>query len=112
MTESEFLKQAEATLESVEKALESANNNDEIDVECERMGNVLEIELIKNKSKIIVNIQAPMQELWLAAKSGGFHYKYDGKVWRNTRDKSEFFSALSDAINAQSGAGTKLVLKA
>ena len=109
MTESEFLAAAEATLGALEAALERANDNDELDVECSRKGNVLEIEFIDNGSKIIVNSQAPMQELWIAAKSGGFHYKLQGGVWRNTRDDSEFFAALSTMVSAQGG--TKLELQ-
>lgn len=108
MTESEFLVAAEATLGALEAALERANDKDEIDVECSRRGNVLEIEFIDNGSKIIVNSQAPMQELWIAAKSGGFHYKLQGNVWRNTRDDSEFFSALSAMVNEQGGAALAL----
>jgi CyaY protein len=57
-----------------------------VDVECKRSGNVLEIEFIDNGSKIIVNSQAPLQEMWVAARSGGFHYKRVGDEWRNTRD--------------------------
>ena len=78
MTESEFLKQAEATLDQIEASLEDLADSSELDVECTRSGNVLEIEFIDNGSKIIVNSQAPMQELWVAAKSGGFHFKASG----------------------------------
>ena len=51
-----------------------------------------------------------MQEIWVAAKSGGFHYKREGGQWVNTRDKSELFAALSDMVSAQ--AGIALVLNA
>jgi CyaY protein len=107
MTESEFLALAEATLDAIEAALEAAASDD-LDVECSRSGNVLEIEFIDNGSKIIVNSQAPMQELWVAAKSGGFHYKRQGSQWRNTRDGSELFAALSGMVSAQSGAEVTL----
>jgi CyaY protein len=108
MSESEFLAQAEATLDAIEAALDRLNNQDLLDVECSRSGNVLHIEFIDNGSKIIVNSQAPMQELWVAAKSGGFHYKRSGAQWINTRDGSELFSALSAIASAQ--AGTKITL--
>jgi CyaY protein len=65
---------------------------------------VLEIEFIDNGSKIIVNSQAPMQELWVAAKAGGYHYKRVGAEWINTRDGSELFAALSQLASAQGGA--------
>jgi len=104
MSESEFLALAEATLNAIEAALDRLNDADLLDVECSRSGNVLEIEFIDNGSKIIVNSQAPMQELWVAAKSGGFHYKRVGDVWRNTRDDSELFAALSIMASGQAGA--------
>ena len=104
MTESEFLVVAESSLRTIELALEQATDQGQIDVECSRSGNVLEIEFIDNGSKIIVNSQAPMQELWVAAKSGGFHYKRVAAQWINTRDGSELFAALSALVSTQAGA--------
>lgn len=103
MTESEFLKQAEATLDQIEATLEELANTSDLDVECTRSGNVLEIEFIDNGTKIIVNSQAPMQELWVAAKSGGFHFKAQGEQWMNTRDATELFAALSQMVSQQGG---------
>ncbi len=103
MTESEFLKQAEATLDQIEATLEELANTSDLDVECTRSGNVLEIEFIDNGTKIIVNSQAPMQELWVAAKSGGFHFKAQGAQWMNTRDATELFAALSQMVSQQGG---------
>jgi CyaY protein len=104
MSETEFLDLAETTLTTIESAMDRLNDEDLLDVECKRSGNVLEIEFIGNGSKIIVNSQAPMQELWVAAKSGGFHYKRVGADWINTRDGSELFAALSQLASAQGGA--------
>ncbi|GAA4032416.1 iron donor protein CyaY [Actimicrobium antarcticum] len=104
MTESEFLVLAEAALSGIEAALERPAIVDAVDVECSRSGNVLEIEFVETGSKIIVNSQAPMREMWVAAKSGGFHYRHDGQHWRNTRDDSELFAALSAMVSQQGGA--------
>ena len=104
MTESEFLALADTTLSRIEAALEDVTQSTDTDIECSRNGNVLEIEFIDNGSKIIVNSQAPMQEMWVAAKSGGFHYKRIDGQWRNTRDGSEMFSALSRMLSEQGGA--------
>ena len=103
MGESEFLAQAEAALDAIEAALDDLNDADVVDVECKRSGNVLEIEFIDNGSKIIVNSQAAMQELRVAARSGGYHYKRNDGKWLNTRDGSELFRALSDMVSAQGG---------
>lgn len=104
MSESEFLALAEATLTQIEAALDRLNDEDVLDVECSRSGNVLEIEFIDNGTKIIVNSQAPMREMWVAARSGGFHYKRVGDEWVNTRDGSELFAALSSMASEQAGA--------
>jgi CyaY protein len=103
MTESEFLALADTTMRRIEAALEQATDDDEVDVDCSRSGNVLDIEFVDNGSKIIVNSQAPMQEIWVAARSGGFHYKRIDGQWRNTRDGSELFAALSLMVREQGG---------
>ena len=111
MGESEFLAQAEATLDAIEAALDQLNDDDMVDVECSRSGNVLEIEFIDNGSKVIVNSQAAMRELWVAARSGGFHYRQQDGKWLNTRDSSELFAALSEIVTAQGGSPVVLAPK-
>jgi len=103
MTESEFLALADQALTAIESSLEDATSDTNLDVECSRSGNVLEIEFVDNGSKIIVNSQTPMQEIWVAARSGGFHYRREGSQWLNTRDGSELFAALSRMVSEQSG---------
>lgn len=109
MSETEFLDLAESTLDTIEAAMDRLNDADVIDVECKRSGNVLEIEFIDNGTKIIVNSQAPLQEMWVAAKSGGFHYKRDGGNWINTRDGSELYAALSALASLQAGTAVTLL---
>ncbi len=104
MGDSEFLAQAEATLDAIEAALDKLNDEDMIDVECSRSGNVLEIEFLHNGSKIIVNSQAAMKELWVASRSGGYHYRQKEGLWINTRDGSEMLASLSEMVSAQGGA--------
>ena len=104
MTETEFLDLAEATLNEIEQAFDRLFEQDVVDVECKRSGNVLEIEFVDNGSKIIVNSQAPLQEMWVAARSGGYHYKRVDGQWRNTRDDTEFYASLSKFASEQGGA--------
>jgi CyaY protein len=101
MSENDFLQMADQCLMKIQDRFETAFEQDEFDVDCKRSGNVLEIEFVGNGSKIIVNSQAPMQEMWVAAKTGGFHYKYDGQEWRNTRDQSELFVTLERLAKEQ-----------
>jgi CyaY protein len=109
MTDSEFLALAESTLDNIESALEQVSDDTDVDIECSRSGNVLQIEFADNGSKIIVNSQAPMKEMWIAARSGGFHYRRIDGRWINTRDGSEFYAALSQLATEQ--AGIPLTLK-
>ncbi len=98
MTDAEFLQLAEQTLDAIEAAVEAIDG----DIETARAGNVLTLELA-NGSKVVVNSQAPMQQIWVAAKSGGFHYGRRADAWVDTRDGSELFAALSRIVSAQGG---------
>jgi CyaY protein len=104
MTESEFLEAAERTLDAIEAAVEAAP----IDVDATRAGNVLTLELADG-SRVVVNSQAPMQQIWVAAKSGGFHFERREGLWRDTREGTELFAALSRILSAQ--AGTPVLLR-
>jgi CyaY protein len=98
MTESEFNERAEAALREVELAVDAVD----VGIDCSRSGSVLTLEL-DNDTKVIVNTQAAMCQIWVAARSGGFHFGYDSGQWRDTRDGSELFASLSKIISAQSG---------
>ena len=104
MTDSEFEAAAEAALDVLERALETAAP--EADLE-RKSGGVLEIEF-PNGTKMVVNRQAAARELWVAAKSGGFHFRFDGGAWRDSRDGTELFAALSALASAQSGTPVRL----
>ena len=105
MSDSEYLTRAEAALAAIERALDDTD----ADIELERSGNVLTLEF-ENRSKIIVNLQPPMREIWIAAKAGGFHYRFIDGAWRDTRGGTEFFSALTEYATQQ--AGEPVVFKA
>lgn len=102
--ESEFIRVAEEMLQELDRRIEASG----IDADCEFKGTgVLEIEF-GGGSKIIVNSQAAAREIWVAAKSGGYHFRSDGSRWVNTRDGSELFAALSAYVSQQSGATVDL----
>jgi CyaY protein len=56
-----------------------------------------------NASQVIVNLQKPLHEVWLAARSGGYHFRFDGQVWQDSKGQGEFFAVLTRCANAQSG---------
>lgn len=98
MTDSDYLTRAEAVLAAIDRAVDDGD----VDIEVERSGNVLTLEF-ENGSKIIVNLQPPMQEIWIAAKAGGFHFKFIDGQWLDTRNGREFFESLSDYATQQAG---------
>ena len=98
MTETEFLQRAEAVLTAIEAAVDAVN----VDIEAARSGSVLTLEL-PNGGRIVVNLQAPMQQVWVAARSGGHHFGLRDGVWIDTRDGAELFAALSRIVSAQGG---------
>ncbi len=98
MTDSDYITRAEAVLARIEQAADDSD----ADIEFERNGNVLTLEL-ENGSKIIVNLQPAMEEIWIAAKVGGFHFKFVDGRWVDTRNQREFFESLSDYATQQAG---------
>jgi CyaY protein len=98
MTETEFNRQVDAVLLKIESALDACDSN----LDYETVGGILEIEC-EDGSKIIINRQTPNREIWVAAKSGGFHFKREKDQWIDTRNTKELSKALSDIIFLQSG---------
>ena len=99
MDEQEFTQAADAMLGRIEAALEDSGAD--IDVEL-REGGVLELEFA-NGSKIIVNRHGAAREIWVAAKSGGYHYRWVDGNWQDTKGQDEFFATLSRNATLQAG---------
>jgi CyaY protein len=104
MTDSEFEMETDRTLAAIERALDRAG----LDLDLQTKGaGVLEIEFADG-SKVIVNRHAAAREIWVAARSGGFHFRHSADGWRDTRDGTELFAALSKIASAQSGSAVIL----
>lgn len=107
MDEQEFLKAADAQLALVEEALEAASDSGVADFDFEtKPGGIIEIEF-ENGSKIIVNRHAAAREIWLAAKSGGFHFRPEGGRWVGTRDGEDLMVALARTVSEQAGVSVR-----
>jgi CyaY protein len=104
MTESEYQRLSETALRRIETAL--AGHEDDLDVESPADG-ILEIGFA-NGSKIVVNRQAAAQEIWVAARSGGFHYRWQDGQWCDTRGGEELFAALGRLATEQAGTPIRL----
>lgn len=93
VNETEFLEAADAELNRLQDRLEAKWD----DVDCTRSGNVLTIEL-ENGAEVIVNIQTPMREIWLASHFGGFHFAEKNGAWLETRGGGELEAAAEAAV--------------
>ena len=104
MDETQFNALAEAAMGEIERALEQCAA--ELDYEV-KPGNVLEVEF-DDGSKVIINRHSAAREIWVAARSGGFHFREDGGRWVGTRGGEDLFAILSRVLSEQSGETVEL----
>jgi CyaY protein len=104
MNESEFNKLADATLAEIEQAIERSGAD--IDYELQA-GGVLELEFA-NGSKMVINRHGVAQEIWVAARTGGFHFRADDGRWIGTRDGVELMQAIENLVSEQAGEPVRL----
>ncbi|MFY8043911.1 MAG: iron donor protein CyaY [Rhodoferax sp.] len=108
MTDQEFMDRAEALLKAVEVACDRINDESDADIDNQRTGGMVNLSF-SNRSQIIINLQKPLHEVWMAAKSGGYHYRWIEGKWQDTKGQGEFFEALS--VNASQQAERVLLFK-
>lgn len=102
MTETEFLALVDQVLNSIESQADDWVASLDLDIEASRSGNVLTL-VFEDGTHVVVNSQAAMQEIWVAARSGGFHYRYEGGQWINTRGGPELSDTLSQICSEAAG---------
>lgn len=91
MTESEFLEQAEVTILAIEDALDECDT----DIDFDTVGDVLTM-IFENGSQIIINKQTPLKQIWVAARSGGYHFDWADDDWVLDSDHTK---TLSQCLN-------------
>lgn len=111
LSDAQFHALAGAVLSCVEATVDQWLQDDVVDIDTHRTGGLLEMSF-PNGSKLVVNTQPPLHELWLAARSGGFHYKYVNGRWLDTREGREFFEALSACASEQSSLTLRFIAPA
>lgn len=102
MTDLEFMDIAEKLLMAVERSSDDINENSDADIDSQRSGNVVTL-TFANRSQIVINLQKPLHEVWMAARSGGYHYRWVDGQWQDTKGAGEFFECLSRSACEQSG---------
>lgn len=105
----DFLPRAQAVLARLETTLEQTFDALGLDVDLERAGGVLNIHVAKGKT-VVINLQSPMQQIWLATPFGGFHYAWNGADWADTRGGAALPQRLSQDLSALTGLAVVVAL--
>jgi len=102
LDDAEYERRARAVLENVEATVDRFLQEDVIDIDASRTGGLVEL-AFPNGSKIVLNTQPPLHELWLAAQRGGFHFRPAAGRWVDGREGREFYEVLSACASEQAG---------
>ena len=93
---------AETLLKAIESSCDRINEETDADIDNQRVGGMITL-TFRNHSQIVVNLQKPLHEVWMAARSGGYHYKFNSKEWMDTKGNGEFLANLSRYASEQAG---------
>ena len=106
MNDLEFMNHAEQLLKQIEVACDRLNEESDVDIDNQRVGGVITL-TFADRSQIVVNLQKPLHEVWMASRSGGFHFRFQDCQWRDTKGQGEFFDALSKHATLHAGAAVQ-----
>lgn len=102
MTDSEYHQRADALLRRLESLTDDWLQDDVIDIDAQRTGGLLELSF-PDRSKLVVNKQPPLHEIWLASKRGGFHFSWRDDDWRDTKSGERFSQVFAAEASSQAG---------
>lgn len=102
LSDAEYHAKAHALLARIEAQIDAWLEGDVVDIDAHRTGGLLELSLPGGGGKIVINTQPPLHEIWLAARSGGYHFKWDGAQWLD-REGHELLAKLSSSASEQAG---------
>jgi CyaY protein len=107
MTDTEYLDRAEYVLTALEQACDRINDETDIDIDNQRVGGMVTL-TFRDRSQMVVNLQPPLHEIWVAARSGGFHYQWGGDRWQDTKAGTELFADLTRHMSEHAGSPLQL----
>ena len=102
MTDAEYLDRAEALLRRIEAVCDEINDAGSADIDSARAGGVVTL-AFAGGAQIVVNLQKPLHEVWLASRVGGWHYRWQDSAWRDTRSGEDFYARLTQEASACAG---------
>ena len=98
MNDTEYHQIVDQVFTQIEEAIDESGS----DIDYETVGNVMTLEF-DDRSQIVINRQEPMHEIWLASKSGGFHFSYKNSEWMCSKTQVELFSLVKQECEKHSG---------
>ncbi|MBE0361914.1 CyaY protein [Pseudoalteromonas ulvae UL12] len=104
MTDHEYHELVDAVMLTLEEQIEES----EVDLDFESAAGILEI-IFPNQTKIILNKQTPLHQIWVATKFNGHHFELRDGVWIDNRSGAEFWQFMSEASSRQADATIKWV---
>ena len=102
MTDLEYLDRAEALLRRIEEQCDALNDDTDADIDNQRAGGLMTL-TFAGGSQIVINLQRPLHEIWMAARAGGFHYRWTDGAWRDTKTGNDFLADLSALASGCAG---------
>ena len=102
MTDTEFHQLADEMFQAIENAIETAIDEQDADVDIDASGNVLQLEF-QDTSKIVINKQEPLHQIWIATRYGGYHFSFVAGKWIDERNGGEFMPFVVESIAKQGG---------
>lgn len=100
MNDVQYDELTDAVLLKIEEALDKYDESEDVDIDYESADGMLTM-IFVNGSKIIINKQPPLQQIWVATKFNGHHFNLEGDVWIDERTGVEFWSFINEASSKQ-----------
>ncbi|MGX9418612.1 iron donor protein CyaY [Vibrio sp. RC27] len=98
MNDTEFHQLVDVELEKIEELIDDSG----ADIDYESLGNVMNLEF-EDRSQIVINRQEPMHEIWLASRSGGFHFKRIDEQWICSKTGAELIEFVKGECEKHAG---------
>ena len=98
MNDTEFHQLVDNQFDALEQLIDESG----ADIDYENVGNVITLEF-DDGTQVVINRQEPMHEIWLASKSGGFHFQFKEEKWLCSKTHKEFLNMVKEECEKQAG---------
>ena len=99
MNENEYNRCVDELMLQIEESID----NSALEIDCENSNGILTLTIESNGSQMILSRQTASREVWLAARSGGFHFILKESIWRDTKTNDTLGTILQQAVKLQAG---------